>query len=304
MTLSSQQRLVQSKTPITHIGLVPQGEEVETGVRKVSQDLVKEVFEESLPPHQRQKLKKIESMPVEPVKIVTREGDHAAYKRLLLDKDYAIPSRPNFDETYATIPFDRLKDEFLQWCLKFQSVRRGTDESWHRIEHLKSTDPASLRFFMAYVKPKIADSHSYNLSRLEFLNMWLMRREAKPIKRENATLFGTLKGLFEQWDWVAEQLERKSMNDLTGREETVLDFWGPVERDMGRDIKNRRIVLELAEEYPRLKDGELDHWNPMWALSLAEQEAARGELNESQKDKITKKQQKPAKSEEKETKGS
>jgi hypothetical protein len=44
-----------------------------------------------------------------------------------------------------------------------------------------------------------------------------------------------------------------------------------MERKMGRDIKNKRIVLEVGEEYPRRRDGELDHWNPMGGLTLAEQ---------------------------------
>jgi hypothetical protein len=271
MTLSSRQQPIDSKTPVTHIGLVPQGDQVETGVRKVSRQLVKEVFQEALPPYQRQKLNKVESMPLEPVIKATREGDTASYKRLLLDKDYTITGRPNFDESYATMSSDRLKHEFLEWYLKFQSVRRRTDESWHRLEYLKSADPACLRFFMAYVKPKITNSRSYNLPRIEFLNMWLMRRETKPTKWENETLLGTLKGLFEQWDFVAEQLERKSGNSLNSKGKTVWDFWGPMERKMGRDIKNRRIVLEVAQEFPRLRDGELNHWNSMWALTLAEQ---------------------------------
>jgi hypothetical protein len=119
---------------------------------------------------------------------------------------------------------------------------------------------------MAYVKPKITNSRSYNLLRIEFLNMWLMRQETKPTKWENETLLGTLRGLFEQWDFVAEQLERKSGKSLNSK-----GFWGSLERKMGRDIKNRRIVLEVAGEFPRLRDGELDHWNSMWALTLAEQ---------------------------------
>ena len=81
-----------------------------------------------------------------------------------------------------------------------------------------------------------------------------------------------MKGLFEQWDWVIDEIEEKRRNStLLENGMLVWELRGPKDGELKRDIKNRRIVLEVADKYKDLKDRELDNWNLMWKLTLAEQ---------------------------------
>ena len=301
----SQQHLPHPEEPTSHIGLISQGEEIQTQVRSVSQDLVKGVFEETLPPHQQEKLADFGSKPVKKVEKVTTEGDTAAYERLVLDKDYRVSGPPDFDNNYATMPIDQLKRQLLQWYLQFTPASLRTDKhdkEWsRRIDNLRATDPAPLRFFMAYIKPNIIAGKKYNLPRWDILRLWMDRRETHPSKRGNETLFATLKGMFEQWDWVIDQIEMKRKNSTPLENGMMVwELWGPKDGELKRDIKKRRIVLEAAERHKDLKDRELDNWNSMWKLTLAEQKTAEGQQKEPSIDEVARKRAKSQEQSEKE----
>ena len=277
---------------VTHVSIISNGDDIEKGIREVSQELVKGVLKESLPEKERYKLAKLESVPTEPTKASlasssleesvptelvkeesNSEAEAAAYKRLFHDKDYKVTGPPRFNEDYATLPYPSLTHEFLSWYNLTRSKCQKTDEPAFQIDQLIHNDPAILRFFMAYLKPDLKNSFKYNLARLEFLNVWLQCREIKPIRGAKDSLFRTLKGLFRQWDWVADQLGKRSRDFPAGAK--MGNLWKSGGK-LGSAIKSRRVLFEVAEDNTEIKDRELEHWNSMWALTLKEQNPERG----------------------------